>query len=170
MTEPLTVRARLVTVIIVALALLMPNSASADVETIRVFYYGLGDGYLGRKHASAHWGQTPAGFPDVVDLVHYGVATSDWSIPFGTELCLEVVAFPGWAEGEYDNRTGVIVCGAIVVDRMPHWVEQRYGESLDAWPALARRLLGSDFVRIGTATVKVIQQENKPERTTGRKK
>jgi len=125
------------------------------VPVTRVFYYGSsGDGYLGRYHSASWSGETPAGWPEVVDLTHYGIATSDWSIPFGTELCIEIVSFSDWAEGAYDERIGTIACG-VVVDRMAWWVERHYGPSVDLWPALFQRLAGDDWERIGTFTAKV---------------
>lgn len=154
-TEPPIEWLRVIAVAIVTLALLMPSLVSADTGTVRVFYYGSsGDGYLGMHHAAFWHGETPEGWPRVVDLVHYGIATSDWSIPFGTELCLEIVGLPAWTEGEYTERIGVIVCG-IVIDRMPAWVEWCYGESIDVWPALAYALMGPDFRRIGTVEVEI---------------
>jgi len=138
--------------------LLLSVPVSGDEGTVRVFYYGLGDGYLGRRHASSYWRQTPEGWPDVVDLAHYGIATSDHSIPFGTELCLEVTAFPAWSEEEYSDLIGNVVCGAIVVDRMA----PRRDEALDCWPALFRRLAGPDWQRIGTLTVRYWVREHSP--------
>jgi len=143
----------------VILLLLSVPAASGDEGTVRVFYYGLGDGYLGERHAASHWGQTPEGWPDIVDLVHHGIATSDWSIPFGAKLCLEIAAYPLWSEGEYDDRIGTVVCGTVV-DRMPSWVNWRYGISVDIWPAMAKALLGPDYRRIGTIRARVVQSNS----------
>jgi len=144
------------------LLLLSVPAASGDEGTVQVFYYGLGDGCLGERHAASHWGQTPENWPDVVDLVRYGIATSDWSIPFGTELCLEVISFPAWSEGEYDDRFGTVVCGAIVVDRMASWVGPVLGPSMDAWSALFQQLAGPDWQRIGTLTARYWMREYSP--------
>lgn len=146
--------------------LLLSVPVSGDEGTVRVFYYGLGDGYFGEKHSAAWHRETPENWPDVVDLVHYGIATSDHSIPFGTILCLEAVAYPAWAEGEYDHLIGAsIICGTVV-DRMPRWVEQQFGPCIDIWPAMARMLIGSDYRRVGTIQARVVQGDSEPGRWT----
>ena len=155
--------ARIVAIVGVIL-LLLP--VSGDEGTVRVFYYGLGDGFLGQKHAAAWHQDTPEGWPDVVDLVHYGIATSDWSIPFNTEICLEVVAYPQWSEGKYDDLVGTIACG-VVVDRFPSWVQRWYGESYDVWPALAEKLIGPDYRRIGTIRARIVQVAASEESRVG---
>jgi len=142
--------------------LLLSVPVSGDDETVRVFYYGLGDGFLGEKHSAAWHQQTPNGWPEVVDPVRYGIATSDYSIPFGTELCLEIVSFPIWSEGEYNDRIGTVVCGVIVVDRMASWVDPILGPSMDAWPALFEQLAGPDWQRIGTLTARYWVRKHSP--------
>jgi len=133
--------------------------------TVRVSFYGLGDGYLGKRHAASHWGQTPDNWPGVVDLVHYGIATSDWTIPFGTELCFEVISYPLWSEGEFADHVGTVACG-IVVDRMAWEVRWHYGTSIDAWPALAYAAMGPSFGRIGTVRARIVLKgsDDKSER------
>ena len=158
------VRIRLIAGIVVIL-LLLPMPISADDGTARVFYYGdMEDRCLGRRHAASWWGQTPDGWPEVVDLIHYGIATSDWSIPFGTIVCIRIIGFPAWAEDEYAGLVSNTACG-IVVGRMPVWSHRELGPSFDLWPALFQRLAGKDWKRIGTFTVeywmyRVAQEDN----------
>lgn len=121
---------------------------------IPCWYYGPGDGYLGRRHAASWHGLTPPGWPEVVDWVHPGIATADRSIPFGTRLHLRVVAVPGWAREQYGHLVGREAEG-VVVDRMAPWVR----EGIDLWPALARELMGPDWRRIGKVWVEVRAHE-----------
>ena len=134
--------------LVVGLALLalflLVARADADGGPAPAFYYGWGDvGYLGEHHAAYWHGETPWGWRDVVDLVYPGIATADARIPFGTRLCIEVVAVPAWAAGEYDHLVGRRAAG-VVVDRMASWVYAEMGPAVDCWPALARRLMGTD--------------------------
>ena len=143
-------------VILISLLQITPMSADSlvDPSVVRVSYYGIGDGYLWSRHASSWHGETPEGWPEFVNLRHHGIATTDWSIPFGTKVCLEIVSFPAWAEGEYDERIGTVACG-IVVDRMSQVTECYFGPSVDIWPALARVLMGPDYGRVGTVRAKM---------------
>ncbi len=160
----------IVAVIILALSL-TPVPVSSDegaarvarvTRVTRVFYYGdINSPYLGRRHAASHWGQTPSGWPEVVDLEHYGIATSDRTIPFGTVGCIEVVAFPSWAEGEYDDLIGNTSCEGVVIDRMSSWVHEELGPSLDLWPLLFQELVGDDWRRVGTFTARYWIQSSK---------
>ncbi len=157
-------RQRIIVVAVILLMSLLPTRLDADKGHARVFFYGdTGSKYLGSRHASSHWGQTPNGWPEVVDLERYGIATSDHTIPFGTELCLEVIEFPAWAEDEFSSRIGEIICGTVV-DRMPLWVNDYFGPSLDVWSALAKALYGPDYRRIGTITVRITLKETLYER------
>ena len=159
----------IVAVIILALSL-TPMSVSSDegaarvtrvTRIARVFYYGdINSPYLGRRHAASHWGQTPDSWPEVVDLEHYGIATSDWAVPFGTRLCLEVIAFPSWARDEYSDHVGTVVCGTVV-DRMSSWVHEELGPSLDLWPRLFQELVGDDWRRVGTFAARYWVQRRK---------
>ena len=72
---------------------------------------------------------------------------------------MRIVAVPSWAVGEFDHLIGRVACGTVV-DRMPRWVKWVYGESYDVWPALAKALIGDDFERVGTVTVRVIPLTN----------
>ena len=139
------------------LLILLSQPVSAD-DTARVSYYGLGDGYLGAYHSAFWHGETPAGWPDTVDLVHPGIATSNYLIPLGAVLCFRVVSFPDWAQDEYTSLVSNVACG-IVVDRMAPFVHGVYGESYDVWPLLAERLMGNDFRRIGIVQVKIAKGE-----------
>ena len=119
-------------------------------------FYGAGDGYLGQYHAAWWAGQTPLGWPDMVDDVHMGVATADWTIPFGTHLRLTVVHLPKWAWDEYSGIVGRSV-EVVVVDRMG-----RGEEGFDLWPAAARKLMGPDWQRIGKVYVRaeIVRRRN----------
>jgi len=125
----------------------------ADTPATAWYYGAVGSPYLGSKHAAAWNSQTPEGWPDVVDLVHHGIATSDWSVPFGTRVILEIVAVPPWAIEEYSHLIGRRAAG-IVVDRTAKFVWDIYGEGYDLFPALAEALMGKDYLRIGTVSVK----------------
>jgi len=133
----------------VVLLLIWPGIAVADPGPSPAWYYGDGtDGYLGRRHAASWHGKTPVGMPETVEWGYLGVATGDWSISFGTRLCITVVGFPAWSEGEYDHLVGNTSWG-IVVDRMP----PGYEAALDCWPALFKQLAGEDWRRIGKVNV-----------------
>ena len=125
---------------------------SAVDEPATAWYYGADDGYLGKRHAAAWVSQTPDGWPDVVDLIHHGIATSDWSVPFGTRVCLKVVGVPSWATESHSQLKGRTACG-VVVDRTADWVWGAYGEGYDLWPAMAESLMGEDYLTIGTVSV-----------------
>ena len=99
------------------------------------------------EHPAAWWHGYDE-FPDRVNWWYPGVATGDWSIPFGTELCITVTAIPEWAEEEYSHLVGREARG-VVVDRMP----QGWGQAIDTWPALARALMGPDWQRVGRVDV-----------------
>jgi len=142
------------------------DSSVADKAAI-AWYYGIDDGYLGERHAAAWSSQTPEGWPDVVDLVHRGIATSDWSIPFGTRICLKIVDVPSWAAESYSQLKGRISCG-IVVDRTADWVWGVYGEGYDLWPAMAESLMGKDYLTVGTVSVIKIY-EHRPVMTERRR-
>ncbi len=109
------------------------------------WYGGNGDGYLGKRHAASWHEKTCEGFPEVVDEVHYGIALN--GIPFCEKVTLEIIDIPEWAEEEYSHLIGRTV-EAVVIDRTP-W------QFVDMWPATARALLGEDYQRVGTATVKI---------------
>ncbi len=59
-----------------------------------------------------------------------------------------MVGVPEWAAEEYGHLVGRQAVG-IVVDRMP----PGYDGALDTWPALARELMGEDWVRVGMGMV-----------------
>jgi len=133
-------------VLTVILLLLLPATVGAD-PGVPAFYYGDGsDGYLGRYHAA--WWHGYRGFSPRVNLTSLGIATANWSIPFNTRLCIEIVAVPEWAEEEFSHLIGRRATG-VVVDRMAAWVIDEIGPALDLWPALFRRLAGPEWRRIG---------------------
>ena len=101
---------------------------------------------VGQHHAA--WWHGYYGAPAVVDWEFPGVATGDWGVAFGTRLCIEVVGVPDWAAQEYGYLIGRRAVG-VVVDRMP----PGYEGALDAWPALARELMGKDWLRVGVVVV-----------------
>jgi len=107
------------------------------------------------RHAAFWNGRTPEGWPEVVDLIHHGIATSDYSIPFGTRLCIEITDVPSWAHEEYFHLIGRRAVG-IVIDRTAPWVYKELGPALDLWPALFQQLAGPslDWKRLGTFTVR----------------
>jgi len=149
MVDELPIRQVGLLLLLCFLALLVPAGVEAS-GPVPAWYYGDGtDGYLGR-HPAAWW----HGYRDpqwnVVNNTFKGVATGDWSIPFGTRLCIEVVGVPRWAQGEKEIEAlvGQKAVG-IVVGRMA----KGYEDAIDCWTALFAELAGPQWQRIGRLTV-----------------
>lgn len=109
------------------------------------WYGGNGDGYLGKRHAASWHGETPKGFPEVVDIEHLGIALN--GVPFGEVVRVEIVGVPKWAKEEYSHLIGRSVY-ATVVDRTSDLF-------VDCWPATAKALYGKDYQRVGKMFVKI---------------
>lgn len=124
---------------------------NAGAVSARAFYYGHGDGYLGKHHAA--WYHGYRNLPPRVNLTFPGLATADASIAFLTRLCIEVTAVPDWAQEEYGDLVGRRAIG-LVADRMAGWVYEEMGPAIDCWPALAEELMGVDWKRVGTVSVR----------------
>lgn len=103
--------------IALAFALLLREPAPAILT-----HYGQGDGLLGQHHG-AYWHGDTCGLPDVVDLVHHGVAAPRW-IPYCTKILV-------------CHKTACIV--ATVIDRQHHDIIDNKLH-FDLWPAAAEAL------------------------------
>ena len=126
----------------VLLVLCLP--AHVEAEGTPAWYYGWYDDYYG-EHPAAWWHGYYA-LPHRVNTTFMGVATGDWSIPFGTRLCITVVGVPRWAQGEKEIEAlvGRAAIG-VVVDRMA----PGYEGAIDCWPALFQELASPQWRRIG---------------------
>lgn len=117
--------------LLLILSLLAPVTPAREG---RLYWYGQGDGYLGRHHASYWHGQVPEGFPGVVDLEHFGIAASS-EYPFGQRLKLTRICACNGVPPERDGSS----VEAVVVDRLGVDDERLF----DAWPATWLKL--ADF-------------------------
>ena len=127
----------------VLIALLLVLILPAVASSAPAYHY---ENLIGHHHA-AYW----HGYRDVPEVVNYwfpGIATGDWSIPFGTCLKITVIDVPEWAEEEYSHLIGNEAYG-IVLDRMPRG---HYG-AIDCWPKLFELLAGPEWRRVGRLEV-----------------
>ena len=118
----------------------------------------------GNPYIASWWhNELPDGAPAIVDYGYLGAATASREIPFGTEICLEIVDIPDWAKGEYDHLIGRSVI-VTVVDRM----RDSNGNRFDLWPAAARKLMGPDYKRVGVVYARAGIPESNENRNHNR--
>ena len=130
------------------LALLFAFFQLVDREAVCTWY---GEDFIGRRHAASWHQQTPAGFPEVVTLTHFGVAAPP-DIPFGTMLFITRLAPCNPLCSQEYNGTSIIV---TVIDRKASLAQGSY----DLWPAAAKVLgFGPSFDKdVGCIKIRVIQ-------------
>ena len=129
------------------LALLFAFFQLVDRDAVCTWY---GEEFIGRRHAASWHQQTPEGFPEIVTLIHFGIAAPP-DIPFGTKLFITRLAPCNLLCSQEYNGTSIIV---IVVDRKASLAQGSY----DLWPAAAKALgFGPSFEGdVGCIKIRVI--------------